>query len=428
MRQAKAALGYALGRLGPKDRFNIVAFATAPRPFRDGVVDASPENVKAALGFVDGLEATGGTAIHDALVAALKIERAEGRVPIVLFLTDGEATVGPVETPAILSAAEKANLAGARIFSFGVGDELNATLLTDLADRTRGNALFVSEKENIEIKASALYDQVASPVLTDVTLRVDGVHDVHPARLGDLFKGQQVSVVGRYARPGACAVTLTGRIGGREVSYAYDARFADAPARDYLPRLWAIRQVGFLLGEIRASGEKPELVEEVKRLGTRYGIVTPYTSFLVVEEERMLRARLDPDGPAGAPEEARRVLESLGEVQAEAALAKKALAESRAAGGGAVAGARIALRLHDAETDAGAGVGVKTVGEKTFRLVDGVWVDTALGDSFDGRVVRVTYLSEEYVKLLADAPLARCLSVGTRVRVLHGGIVYEITG
>jgi len=430
MKQAKAALGYALGRLGPKDRFNIVAFATAPRPFRDGVVDASEENVKAALAFVDGLEATGGTAIHDALVAALRIERSEGRVPIVLFLTDGEATVGPVETPAILSAVEKANGAGARIFSFGVGDGLNATLLTDLADKTRGNALFVSEKESIEVKASALYDQVASPVLTDVMLSVDGaeIRDVHPARLGDLFKGQQVSVVGRFVRPGACAVKLTGRLGGREVKYAYDARFTDKAERDYLPRLWAIRQVGFLLGEIRAHGERNELVQEVRRLGTRYGIVTPYTSFLVVEEERMLRDRVPADMPA-APSAGRRAeiaFGALGEAQAEAEEAKRALDSGDEAGKSAVAGAKLALRLQDARNESGAGVGMKTIGDKTFRLVNGVWEDTALDEPFDGPSVSVKCLSDDYLDLLKDTKLARYLSVGTRVRVLYDGKLYKI--
>lgn len=429
MRQAKAALGYALGRLGPKDRFNVVAFATAPRPFRDGVIEASAENVKAALGFVEGLEATGGTAIHDALVAALKLERVEGRVPIILFLTDGEATVGLTETPQILSAVDAANAAGARIFSFGVGDDLNATLLTDLADRARGNAIFVSERENIELKASALYDQVASPVLVDVTLRVDGVHDVHPARLGDLFKGQQVSVVGRYGKPGACAVTLTGKLNGREVTHTYDARFGDAPARDYLPRLWAIRQVGFLLGEIRAHGERNELVTEVKRLGTRYGIVTPYTSYLVVEEERMLRERFAAP-TAAAPGDRRRLdigLSALEGAKAEAESAGTALGEAKQAGAGAVAGAKMALRLEEAATDAVAGVGMKTVGDKTFRLVDGVWEDTALAaDPFDGPVTRVRCLSDDYMKLLDDTQLARYLSVGTRVRVLHGGKLYEI--
>jgi Ca-activated chloride channel family protein len=379
---------------------------------------------------VDGLEATGGTAIHDALVAALRIDRAEGRVPIVFFLTDGEATVGPVETPAILAGVEKANAAGARIFSFGVGDELNATLLTDLADRTRGNALFVSEKEGIEIKASALFDQVASPVLTDVTLRVDGaeVHAVHPARLQDLFKGQQVSVVGRYGKPGACAVTLKGKLSGSEVTYTYDARFSDAPEREYLPRLWAIRQVGYLLGEIRAKGEKHELVEEVRRLGTRYGIVTPYTSFLVVEEERMLRDRVTAGAPE-TPSEGRRqdiALGALEEAKAEAAAAGEAFERKKEAGGGAVAGAKMAKRLEEAKDDSGAGVGLKSVGSKTFRLVDGVWQDTALAEPFKGTVVRVKCLSAEYLDLLKDTELARYLSVGTRVRVLHGGKLYEI--
>jgi len=436
IKQAKAALSYALGRLGPNDRFNVVAFATAPRPFRERVVEATEENVKAALAFVDGLEATGGTAIHDALLAALNLERSEGRVPLVFFLTDGEATVGPVETPVILSAVEKANAAQARVFAFGVGDDVNATLLTELAGKTRGNALFVAERENIELKVSALYDQVASPVLTDVTLRIDGaeIHDLHPSRLGDLFKGQQIAIVGRYAKPGPCAVKLSGRLSGREVSFTQDARFSDEAKRHYLPRLWAIRQVGFLIDQIRQQGEKQELVDEIRRLGTRYGIVTPYTSFLVVEEEARLRDRfLRPGSPAPDVPEGRRlraehesVVRELDEAGTAAGLAGGALKKKAETGKGAVAGARYAEEMKDARTDAGAGVGVKMVGDKTFRLVDGVWRDTALDAPFEGPVTRVTYLSDEYVKLLDDTQLARYLSVGERVAVLHGGRLYEV--
>jgi Ca-activated chloride channel family protein len=442
MKQAKAALQYAIGRLNPGDRFNVVAFSTEARPFRDKLLEVDPETAAAAIEYVKGLEATGGTAIHDALLHALKLERVEGRVPIVIFLTDGQPTIGPTDTKTILHAAEKANGAKARLFVFGVGDNLNADLLTELASRNRGSGNFVSERENIEVKVSALVDKVASPVLTDLKLSIPdlGEHDVYPRALGDLFKGQQLVIVGRYGKQGARAITLSGRIGKREVSYVYEATFDDQARHEFLPRLWAVRKVGFLLDEIRRNGEQAELVAEIRKLGIRHGIVTPYTSFLVVEEEEMLRRRLgrfpasSPDGGQGGPmtpgaPEAE--IRSLRERQAEATDARKALKKKEPMGRGAVAGARIAESLKDAE-DAGehSGVGVKTVGGKTFRLKEGVWVDTALEEfeknNPDAPRKRVTYLGDDYDQLLADDRLVRFLAAGARVKFVFDGTIYEV--
>jgi len=179
----------------------------------------------------------------------------------------------------IVADSAKANGAQARVFVFGVGDDVNATLLTRLADGHRGSANFVSENENIEHKVGSFYDKVASPVLTDVEVTIGdvGQHDVYPRRIGDLFRGQQVVVVGRYRQSGPRAVTLRGKLGAELVSYVYEGAFGDEARHEFLPRLWAVRKVGFLLEEIRRNGEKAELVTEVKRLATRHGIVTPYT-------------------------------------------------------------------------------------------------------------------------------------------------------
>ena len=435
LRQAKAALGHALGRLDARDRFNVIAFATEARPFRDAVVAATRENVAAAIEHVNRLEATGGTAIHDALLAALRFERTEGRVPIVFFLTDGTPTIGPTGTDTILRAAEKANTAGARLFVFGVGDDVNARLLSELAAKSRGSGHYVGENENIEVKVSALYDQVASPVLTDVTVGMEGAgeYDVYPRRVGDLFRGQQVLIVGRYKNAGPRAVTLAGRLGRKEVSLVYEGTFGSGPDREYLPRLWAVRKVGFLLGEIRRNGEQTELVAEVKRLGTRHGIVTPYTSFLVVEEGEMLRRRVDTLLPAAPAEEGRRLrvelaesLRALDEEDAEMSVAGAAFKRKKESGRGAVAGARLSGRYVGADT-ADREVGVKTVGAKTFRYADGVWVDADAAGHPDAEVVREKFLSEGYAALLADLQLARFLSVGESVRIHYRGKIYEIT-
>jgi Ca-activated chloride channel family protein len=432
MQQAKAALTYALGRLAEHDRFNVVAFATEARAFRETPVPATKDNVAAALAYVEGLVATGGTAIHDALTRALQLERTTDRVPIVFFLTDGEPTVGVTEPARIRDAAKAANGAKARLFVFGVGDDVNALLLTDLATDNAGSGHFVSESENIELKVSALYDKVASPVLTDVTVRIDGEgdYDVYPRRLGDLFQGQQIAIVGRYTKTGARAIRLQGRIDGRETTFVYEATFTGKPDRAYLQRLWAVRKVGFLLEEIRRNGERGELVSEVKDLGTRHGIVTPYTSFLVVDEREMQRRRRPATGLSAGAGDGGAAPEAAGDWEAgarklgaEMDSAKEALAGGRAGGKGAVAAARRAEELRDGRSDR---YGVKSVSGKTFRFVDGFWTDLDVAGAGEATKVRVVYLSDEWTALLADATLARYLSVGTSLRVLHDGTVYEV--
>ena len=426
--QAKKALAYALGRLDKRDRFNVIAFATEARAFRDHPVPATAENLAAAQAYVKGLEATGGTAIDEALKLALNMQRTTGRVPTVFFLTDGQPTIGPTDSRTILADAAAANQAQARVFVFGVGNDVNAVLLTELARRNRGTGHFVSENESIELKVSALYDKVASPVLADATVTVGGgaAYDMYPRRIGDLFKGQQVAIVGRYRKPGPCLVTLKGKVGDKEVSYVYEGTLSAGADREDIARLWAVRKVGFLIDEIRRNGEKRELVETIKRLGTRYGIVTPYTSFLVVEEREIARrgfagGPVPPNSPAGER------LRRLGEDRAEAQDAGDALKAKKASGSGAVAGAKLAGRLALASrANEMTGIGVRRIGGKTFRLQDGVWIDLDLEATKDAPRLVVRYLSEEYDKLLEDATLARYLSAGERMRLVYKGTIYEI--
>ncbi|MHC4940216.1 MAG: VIT and vWA domain-containing protein [Planctomycetota bacterium] len=437
LQQAKKALTYALGRLRPEDRFNIVTFATEARPFREGLIPATPENVKAAIEHVDKLVATGGTAMHDALVQSLSIGRPDGRVPIVIFLTDGQPTIGPVDPRNILAAADKANSAKARLFVFGVGYDVHTTLLTDLADAQRGSAGFVTEKEDIEIKVSALVDKVASPVLTDAVVSIDGVEtrDLYPQRVGDLFSGQQVVLVGRYRGAGSKAIRLRGKLGSEEVNYVYEANFGTGKGQEFLPQLWGVRRVGFLMGEVRKNGEKKELIEEIKRLGIKYGIVTPYTSFLVVDERELMRRRLRPATPGGGtpqpPEVRARLEETLRDLdveEADEAEAKSALDQGAVAGRGAVRASRKGLALKKVKRAAEAtGRGVKRIDSKTFRFVEGRWTDLdLLTGVFDGPEVRVKYLSDEYMKLLENDRLARLLSVGADVRVVFEGTLYVV--
>jgi len=235
------------------------------------------------------LTATGGTNIEDALGRGLVFDEDEPeRVPIVVFLTDGIPTVGNTRPADLLALARERNVGKARIFVFGVGADVNTHLLDTLAAESGGTRDYVREDENIEVKTSALFAKLSHPVMTDLELAVEGVRltRVVPAVLPDLFRGSRIQVVGRYVGSGPQAIRLKGSVRGEPHEYVYEGAFAARPVaeHEFVPSLWAERRVGVLLDAIRLNGHAPELVDEVRRLGTEYHIVTPYTSHLIVEE------------------------------------------------------------------------------------------------------------------------------------------------
>jgi Ca-activated chloride channel family protein len=293
MDQARKALKYCLDHLGKNDRFGVINFATTVNQYRDKLVDASGDQVNAARKWVDELEATGGTAIDDALDAAVKMRSSdESRSFTVVFFTDGQPTIGEQSPEKILKNFKAKNSANTRVFTFGVGDDVNATMLDSLADQTRAISTYVRPAEDIEVKASGLYDKITHPVLANLKLTVGGeavrISEVYPPQLPDLFHGGQLVVLGRYTGKGHAAIKLAGSVGKDAKEFVYEVNFPEKTngEHEFVEQLWARRKVGYLLDQIRANGEKKELVEEVVILAKKYGIATPYTSYLVV-----------PDGP-----------------------------------------------------------------------------------------------------------------------------------
>lgn len=290
MKLARDTLKYCVQKLNARDEFNVVRFSTDVEALFEKPQLASEANVKKAVDFVSGLEAIGGTAIDEAMTRALKDGANRGDRPhMVMFITDGHPTVGETDEGAISKNAKTGNQ-GSRVFTFGVGDDLNARLLDRMADEGQGTADFAKDGRDFELKVGGFYDKVANPVLSDLALDLSafGAYDVYPKRLGDLFKGAQLVVMGRYRTPKDGTVVLTGNFNGKKQVFEYrgDAT-KESKQFDFVPRLWAIRKVGYLLEEIRLRGEKPELREEIVALGKKYGIVTPYTSYLVVEDTPM---------------------------------------------------------------------------------------------------------------------------------------------
>ncbi|HJQ39301.1 MAG TPA: VIT domain-containing protein [Thermoanaerobaculia bacterium] len=289
MTQAKRALAFCLQNLNPDDRFEIIRFSTDAEALFDGLTTASRANVARAQKYVDELQPIGGTNSEEALTLALKSNaEASPRPKVVIFITDGKPTIGETDEERLVAKVKRANAHAMRVFTFGVGDDLNTHFLDKLTEVTRAARTYVGERENLELPVSSFFEKIKSPVLVDVAIEYGSglkVTQTYPRALPDLFKGSQLVVVGRYTGTGG-TVTLSGMVDGRRVSIPYTASFPTrTDANELIPPLWAAQRIGYLLDEIRLHGEEKELVDEATRLARRFGVVTPYTSYLIMEDE-----------------------------------------------------------------------------------------------------------------------------------------------
>jgi Ca-activated chloride channel family protein len=315
IKQVQGALTYCVNSLNPQDQFDIVAFSDHPESFAPKMVAADEEHVKSARKFIAGFEARGGTDIQTALQTALAL-RTDGDANYLVFLTDGQPTVGETDTEKILQQVGKLAPTGAnptRAFVFGVGYDVNTNFLDRMAQGHGGLSTYVRPSEDIEQSVSSFFGKIAQPRLTNLTLDWGGaeIYDAFPRQLPDLFAGSQIEMFGRYRQSsaGATKLTLSGTTAGGSRHYVLNATLPEVcRGTDYLASLWAARKIGFLLDEIRLQGQKKELVDEVVRLSLEYGILTQYTAFLALEGEAVPAGTITDrvsaapmmQGPAGA--------------------------------------------------------------------------------------------------------------------------------
>lgn len=411
--QAKDALIYVLKHLNMGDRFNIVEFSTGVRVYAERMQAASQADQ--ASRWVRNLWANGGTDINRAMLEAMALSDPE-RPTIIIFLTDGLPTEGVVEPELILNNIKQAARPNMRVFTFGVGDDVNTLLLDTMARELRGASAYVRPGERIDEQVSAFYAKVSTPVLADIQLDIQGVTvgDSYPYPLPDLFAGTQLVVVGRYRDGGPATITLRGTVNNQPQTFVYqDLSFRQQGGDDFIAPLWATRKIGYLLNQIRLHGENRELIDEVVKLSIRYGIITPYTSFLVEETERALS------------EEGRRGIADEAYQQAMTAT------PAPASGAGAVQKSQEQAQLEGAEAPAAPAEGyaqqVRVVGDKAFVLRDGVWTDTSF-DPSRMTTTRLAFGSDAFFELLAAHPeLGRFFALGERVIVVVDGVAYETT-
>jgi Ca-activated chloride channel family protein len=393
--QAKEALRYILDHLNPEDRFNVISFSSGVQPYARTLKPAS-EAAEAAR-WVSRLEPLGGTNIYLALSEALRQADSE-RPTVVIFLTDGLPTEGIIEEQSLLDALRQEAPSSVRIFPFGVGYDVNTLLLDQLAEDHRGRPSYVQPGERIDEVVSAFYARVQSPLLTDIALDFKGieVYDLYPQPLPDLYAGTQLIVTGRYEGGGPGEIELSGTVEGKPKTFVYGGEFVSDPDNDFIPRLWAARKIGHLLTQIRLHGENQEWIDAVVTLSLRYGIITPYTSFLIEEQDDVLTSE--------SREEA---AEKFMAMPTPAAYGEQAVqdAESRLGLGGAQAmPPTMELPAVGEGGDFSSPTAViKYAGDKTFLCKDAICTDTLfVPDQMD--TIDVRFASDSYWQLLTSHP------------------------
>ncbi len=335
--QARRAARQVIAGLEHGEAFNIITYNDDIEFYADKPVVKSRTTAVDARKYIDSIIARGGTNLHDALKTALQPEPDAERLPIVLFLTDGLPTVGEVNEHAIRALAKDQNPHEKRIFTFGVGVDVNTPLLDKLATSTRAFATFVLPGQDVETSVSKVFRGLDGPSLASPLLNVlnrrgrnapSRVSDVLPSTLPDMYEGDQMVILGRYRGNKPLVFRITGNYYGEEKTFEriFSPRQAAKSNRptDFVARLWASRKIAQLIDTIRDMGGEQmtstpgndastftnasatatetrlkELTDEIVRLSTEFGILTEYTSFLATQgidmsnEEQVSAAALE---------------------------------------------------------------------------------------------------------------------------------------
>ncbi|NVB84509.1 MAG: VWA domain-containing protein, partial [Kofleriaceae bacterium] len=284
MEHALAAAMDMVRMLDDKDRVNVVAFSDEVDPLFAEPHTADAETKKQALQFIQRMHAGGGTDIALALKTAIKSQDKKGENPkVVVFMTDGQS-----DTNLAINAAN-ADTGDVRLFTLGLGKDVNKPLLQRLASQKRGRFTYIETAGMIEPEVRRLASSIAKPVLVGIEVEVDGAQAVrlYPRSISDLFAEDEMVITGRIRGTGTAKFHIKGRVGGKTVTYTRAVDLAKASAHPWVGALWAQARVDHLLEELALGATAPELKDEVLELALAYNFVTPYTSFLAIPESEL---------------------------------------------------------------------------------------------------------------------------------------------
>ncbi len=283
--QARTALLWALDRLEPQDRFNVIRFDSTTDLLFDTSLDVGANSLEAARRFVRGLRADNGTNMLPAVAAALAEEPVPGMLRQVVFITDGA-----VGNESELFSFIQQNLGRNRLFTVGIGAAPNSHFMTRAARFGHGTFTNVGKIEEVGEKMAALFGKLESPVMTDVAVQWDDPGaEIYPDRWTDLYVGEPLLAVAKLAQPGG-AVELSGRLDG---TTGWSERIVPpkALAARGIEKLWGRSKIDFLLESLHFGADPETTRQSVIELALHHHLVSRFTSLVAVDPNRTAPAR-----------------------------------------------------------------------------------------------------------------------------------------
>ncbi len=289
--QARDAAKFIVDNLNPGDKFNIISFSTYVKSFRPTHVDFNIENQEAAISFINALQATNSTNISGAFnVAIPQFSVANSSTAnIIIFFTDGEQTAGITDTDELIAHINNLitqSETQISLFTFGIGSYTNERLLTSIATSNNGTAEFLKNNELEEV-ITDFYLMIRNPVLlnTKIAFSPQIIRELYPVRLPNLYKGQQMVLVGRYIKPEILTTLLTGNAYSSDVGYTYTTNLSDSNdiKMQFLTKIWAKSKIDYLMDQYYLNNNDQNVSDSIKKviidLSLNYGVFSPFTSF-----------------------------------------------------------------------------------------------------------------------------------------------------
>lgn len=437
LQAAQDALVYCINRLKDQDNFQIIKFGTQAEKLFSSFRKADNETKKLAETKVRKFESVGGTNIEEALKLALGEKLTDGRPYYVVFITDGKPTIGERDEVKLAEKLDKDLIKGKKVFTFGVGYDINIHLLDKIAMKTGGIRNYSPPNSEVEVIISSFFSKIESPVLTDIVITASPgltLKMTYPSEKVDIYKGSVATFTGLLEGNGT--ISIAGTRNGKKFTFDVPVSSKDEGEHQFIPVIWAMRRVGHLLDLLRLNGESKELKDEIIMLSKKYGLITPYTAFLILEDEQITNNQRPPLSPnlkdAGGFQD---VSPTVFKGDFENLQTKEGL-------GGTTASEQVRdyagadqLNHRDVEkkntdpskTNNGNQIDIQDAGGRAFYKNSGYWVDSYIEYQKNKGLQQISFGSDEYFKLaFKDKSIAQILALGRNVRFIYEGEIIEI--
>jgi len=289
IQQAKASLLYALGRLQPRDRFNVIRFDDTMDVLFSAPVAADRAHLDRATAFVSALEARGGTEMVPAMRAALTdtADEATDHVRQVVFLTDG--AIGNEQQ---LFETLTAMRGRSRVFMVGIGSAPNTFLMTRAAELGRGAFTHIGSVDQVEERMRGLFAKLENPAVTGLSVKFsNAAADITPAVLPDLYRDEPLVLAAKLDHADG-AVEIKGQIGNRP--WVIRLPLAQAAEGKGLSKVWARRKISDAeVARTMRQATSEDADKTILALALEHQLVTRLTSLVAVDRT--------PSRPAGEP-------------------------------------------------------------------------------------------------------------------------------